>query len=74
MGRQRNNLQLKGKEESPERVLNEIEASKLSDIEFKTMIIRKLTKFSENYQNTTEKLQETYCELHQFEKTHKNYQ
>ena len=59
MGRQRNNLQLKGKEESPERVLNEIEASKLSDIEFKTMIIRKLTKFSENYQ----KLQESYEEL-----------
>ena len=41
-GRQRNNLQSNGKEESPERVLNEMGASKLSDTEFKTMVIRKL--------------------------------
>ena len=34
MGRQRNNSQLKEKKEAPERVLNEIEASKLSDTEF----------------------------------------
>ena len=40
---------MKGKEESPERLLNEIEASKLSDIKFKTMVIRKLNKLSENY-------------------------
>ena len=31
-------------------MLNEIEASQLSDIEFKTMIIRKLNELSENYQ------------------------
>ena len=49
MGRQRNNPQLKGKEESPERVLNETEASKLSDIELKTMVIRKSNELSENY-------------------------
>ena len=35
MGRQRNNSQSKRKEESPERVLNEIEARKPSDIELK---------------------------------------
>ena len=58
MGRQRNNPQSKGKEESSERVLNEIEASKLSDIEFKTMIIRKLNELSENYK----KLQGSYKE------------
>ena len=40
MGRQRNNYQLKGREESLEKVLNEIEASNLSDIEFKVMVIR----------------------------------
>ena len=50
MGRQRNNPQLKGKEDSPERVLNEIPASKLSDIKFKTMVIRKLNELAENYQ------------------------
>ena len=51
MGRQRNNPQSKGKEESSERMLNKTEASKLSDIEFKTMVIRKLNELSENYQN-----------------------
>ena len=59
MGRQRNNPQMKGKEEASERMLNEIEASQLSDIEFKTMVIRKLNELTENYQ----KLQENYNEL-----------
>ena len=56
IGRQRNNPQSKGKEESSERMLNEIKASKLSDIEFKTMVIRKLNELTENYQKTTGKL------------------
>ena len=59
MGRQRNNPQSKGKEESSERMLNKIEASQLSDIEFKTMVIRKLNELTENYQ----KLQGSYKEL-----------
>ena len=59
MGRQRNNPQLKGKEEYSERVLNEIKASKLADTEFKTMVIRKLYELSQNYQ----KLQGNYKEL-----------
>ena len=50
MGRQRNNPQMKGKEEGSERMLTEIEASQLSDIEFKAMVIRKLTELTENYQ------------------------
>ena len=45
---------MKGKEESSERVLNEIEASKLSDIELKTMVIRKFNDLSENYKNYRE--------------------
>ena len=49
MERQRNNPQLKGEEKSPEGVLNEIEASKLSDIEFKIMVIRMLNELNENY-------------------------
>ena len=40
-------------------MLNEIEASQLSDIEFKAMVIRKLTELTENYQ----KLQGNYSEL-----------
>ena len=50
MGRQRNNPQMKGKEEASERMLNEIEASQVSDIEFKTMVIRKLNELTKNYQ------------------------
>ena len=50
MGRQRNNPQSKGKEESTEKVLNQIEASQLSYIEFKTMAIRKLNELGVNYQ------------------------
>ena len=49
-GIRRNNPQLNGKEGSSERVLNEIEVTKLLDIEIKTMLIRKLNELSENYQ------------------------
>ena len=59
MGRKRNKPQLKGKKESPERVLDETEASKLSDIEFKTMVIRMVKELSENYKE----LQGSYKEL-----------
>ena len=50
---------MKGKEEVSERMLNDIEASQLSDIEFKAMVIRKLTELTENYQ----KLMGNYNEL-----------
>ena len=43
---------MKGKEEASERMLNEIETNQLSDTEFKTMVIRKLTELTENYQTT----------------------
>ena len=58
MGKQRNNTQSKGKEESSGRMLNEIETSQLSDTEFKTIVIRKLSDLTENYQ----KLQGNYEE------------
>ena len=41
MGRQRNNPQKKGKEEVSERMLSEKEASQLSDMEFKAIVISK---------------------------------
>ena len=59
MGRQRNNPKMKGKEEASERMLNEKEASQLSDTEFKAMVIRKFTELTElrELQETTGKLQ-----------------
>ena len=42
---------MKVKKEASERMLNEIEASQLSDIEFKAVVIRKFNEFTENYQN-----------------------
>ena len=50
---------MKGKQEASERMLNEIEASQLSDIGFKAMVIKKLNELTENYQ----KLQGKYIEL-----------
>ena len=50
---------MKGKEEVSERMLNEKEASQLSDIEFKALVIRKLNELTENCQ----KLQGKYNEL-----------
>ena len=50
---------MKGKEEASERMLTEIEASQLSDTEFKAMVIRKLTELTDIYQ----KLQGNYNEL-----------
>ena len=50
---------MKGKGEISETMLNEKEASQLSDTEFKAMVIRKLTELKENYQ----KLQGSYNEL-----------
>ena len=50
---------MKGKEEVSETMLNEKEASQLSDIEFKALVIRKLNELTQNYQ----KLQGNYNEL-----------
>ena len=59
MGRQRNNPQMKGKGEVSETMLNEKEASQLSDSEFKELVMRKLNELTQNYQ----KLQGNYNEL-----------
>ena len=50
MGKHRNMPQMKEQEKSPEKELNEMEASNLSYIEFKNkMVIRMLKELSENY-------------------------
>ena len=50
---------MKGKEEDSERLLNDIEASQISDTEFKEMVIRNVNELTENYQE----LQGNYSEL-----------
>ena len=59
MGRQRNNPQVKGSGEVSETMPSEKEASQLSDIQFKQLVIRKLNELTQNYQ----KLQGNYTEL-----------
>ena len=41
---------MKGKEEASERMLIQLEASPLSDTQFKAMVIRKFNELTENYQ------------------------
>ena len=48
MGRQRDNPQMKGKEQISETMLNEKEASQPSDAEFKELVIRKLHELTQN--------------------------
>ena len=54
MGRQRKNLQSKGMEDSPLKELSEMEASKLSDIDFKRTVIRMLKELTESYKELSE--------------------
>ena len=48
MKRQRNKDQMKEQIKIPEKELNEIEVSTLSDAEFKTLVIRMLKELSED--------------------------
>ena len=50
---------MKGKEEVSETMLNEKEASQLSDNEFRELVIKKLHELTQNYQ----KIQGNYNEL-----------
>ena len=54
MGRQRKNLQSKRMKDSPLKQLNEMEVSKLSDIEFRRMVIRMLKELTNNYKELSE--------------------
>ena len=65
---------MKGKEVLSETILNEKQASQLSDTEFKALVIRKLNELTQNYQ----KLQGNYNELTanymNIKKQNRNYQ
>ena len=51
MRRQRNMAQLKEQNKTPEKELNEMEISNLSDAEFKILVIRMLKELSEDLNN-----------------------
>ena len=48
MKRQRNMTQMEGQIKTPEKELNKREISNLSDVEFKTLLIRMLKELSDN--------------------------
>ena len=54
MGRQKKNMQSKGTEHAPLKELNEMEVTKLSDIDFKTMVIKMLKELTDNYKELSE--------------------
>ena len=56
MSRQRNMAQMKEQKKTPEKELNKMEISNLSDAEFKTLVIRMLKELSEDL-NSTKKIQ-----------------
>ena len=56
MKRQRNNAQMKGQIRTPEKKLNEMKTSSLSDAEFKTLVIRMLKELNGNF-NSIKKTQ-----------------
>ena len=49
--------QMKEQNKTPEKELNEMEITNLSDTEFKTMIIRMLRKLSENFKSRTKDIE-----------------
>ena len=51
MRRQKKNMHPKGMEDSPLKELNKMEVTKLSDIEFKIMVIKMLKELTDNYKN-----------------------
>ena len=51
MRRQRNMAQIKEQIQTPEKELNKMEISNLSDAEFKTLVVRMFKELSENFNN-----------------------
>ena len=59
MKRQRNNAQMKGQIRTPEKKLNEMKTSSLSDAEFKTLVMRMPKEFSDDLSSTKKTHSET---------------
>ena len=71
MGRQKKNMQSKGMEGSPLKEPNEMEVTKLSDIEFKIMAINMLKELTDNYKQLSENYISMKKEIEMINKTHK---
>ena len=54
MGRQKKNMQSKGMEDSPLKELNQMEVTKLSDIEFNLMVIKMVKELTDNDKELSE--------------------
>ena len=65
---------MKGKEEVSETMLNEIDASQLTNIQSKAIVIRKITELVENYHKLQGNYNGTHSKLYQHEKGNRNYQ
>ena len=63
---------MKGKEEVSETMLNETQASQLSDNEFRELVIRKLNELTQNYQKLQGNYNELTEKLYQHEKGNRN--
>ena len=69
MGKQKKNMQSKKMEDSPLKELNEMEENKLSDIEFKIMVIKMLKELTDD----NKELSENYNSMkNKIETIHKN--
>ena len=66
---------MKGKEEDSERLLNDIEASQISDTEFQAMVIKKLNEVTDKLQENYNELSENYINMKkEIENIHKSKQ
>ena len=63
-------MQSKGLEDSPLQELNEMEGNKLSDIEFKLMVIKMLKELTENYKELSENYISMEKEIETINKNH----
>ena len=54
MGRQKKNMQSKGMEDSPLKEVNKVVVTKLSNIEFKIIVIKMLKEHTDNYKELSE--------------------
>ena len=70
MGRQKKNMQSKGMEDSPLKDLNAMELSKLTDTEFKIMVIKMLKELTDNYKELSENYISMKKEIETINKNH----
>ena len=63
MSRQRNMSQMKEHNKTPEKELNEMEITNLSDAEFKTLVIRMLKELTEYGKNIREEMKVILSEI-----------